>query len=190
MKKTQILAIAALAAAATFQTEAKAEDPVSPVPGAVCNLYWVDIPTDGDPKAFRELATSLPQMPAAATFVDVAGDFKDSQKLSGVHASAGMWTGWLKTERAGTYTFLCKRFQQYCYYRYSIWVNGQKCIDAELGQSSFNADLQAGFNFVKIITGNHEERAFPLSITYKKAGDLKEPMTLGPADMFHDEEED
>ena len=192
MKKTQLLAIAALAAAATFQTAAKAEDPVSPLSGSVCNLYWLDIPTSKDPKEFKELAGSLLSEPAAATFVDTAADFKVASKRPGINSSMGMWTGWLKQEKAGTYTFLCKRgsYNEGYYYRYSIWINGQKCVDADYWQTSFNVELNAGFNEVKIIAGSmYNDRPYPLSITYKKAGSVKDPVSFGPGDMFYDDEE-
>jgi hypothetical protein len=192
MKKMYILAIAALAAAATFQTAAKAEDPVSPVQGAVCNLYWLDISRSDDPKPFIELAASLPRTAAAATFADTASEFLDAKKREGINSSAGMWTGWLKQEKAGTYTFLCKRDRDGYWegYRYSIWINGQNCVEAEYGQSSFNVDLHAGFNSVKIVIASYYPNSpRPLSITYKKAGSLKEPMSFGPGDMFYDDEE-
>lgn len=189
MTKTQILAIAALAAAAIFQTVAKAEDPVSPVPGAVCNLYLTHVDTS-EAKDFKELCARLPQFAAAATFVDTAGDFKDVKKKDGIASDTGMWTGWLKVEKAGTYTFLCKRRPDYSFFRYSISVNGQKCVEAVVGQSSFNVDLDAGFNFIKIITaGGDDYDPRPLSLSYKKAGSVKDPVSFGPGDMFYDDEE-
>lgn len=194
MKKSQILAIAALAAAVTFQTAAKAEDPVSPVQGAVCNLYLLDIDrgVNNEAKIFVELANSLAKQPAAATFVDTASTFQESEKREGINSDVGMWTGWLKQEKAGTYTFLCKRgCEDYAgWYRYSIWINGQKCVEASSLQTSFNVDLQAGFNTVKIITMSYYyDEPRPLTISYKKAGGLKDPVSFGPADMFYDDEE-
>ncbi len=194
MKKSQILAIAALAAAVTFQTAAKAEDPVSPVPGAVCNLYWLNLGNDySKAKTFVEFTSALPGRPASATFVDSAGDFKDAKKMDGLDSNVGMWTGWLKQEKAGTYTFLCKRGDHYTgEYFYSVWVNEQKCLEAVEGQCSFNADLTAGFNSVRIIawSANLSYGVKPISIVYKKAGGLKDPVPFGPGDMFHDDEED
>ncbi|MBP5786957.1 MAG: hypothetical protein J6Y19_03985 [Kiritimatiellae bacterium] len=193
MKKNIMTTVAALAIAAALQTVAKAEDPISPVQGAVCNLYLVDVPDSRDPKNFIELSSSLAQQPAVATFADTASDFNCKDKLEGIASNAGMWTGWLKVEKAGTYTFLCKRYapdegyEGARRYRYSIWINGKKCIEAALGQNAFNVDLEAGFNAVKIIAGSG--RVYPLSITYKKAGALKEPEPFGPGDMFHDDEE-
>lgn len=193
MKKTQILAIVALAVAATFQTAAKAEDPVSPVQGAVCNLYYKDInDVDWDAsKTFVEIAASLPRLPAVATFVDTAGDFKETKKKDGLNTDIGMWTGWLKQEKAGTYTFLCRRDTgNRGQFRYSIWINEQKCVEVVTGQSTFNVDLNAGFNSVKVVTfGDTEYNPRPLSITYKKAASLKDPVSFGPGDMFYDEEE-
>ncbi|MBR6021412.1 MAG: hypothetical protein IK066_03220 [Kiritimatiellae bacterium] len=195
MKKSQILAIAALAAAATFQTTAKAEDPVSPVQGAVCNLYLLDVWNSQHTKEFTETANSLPSQPAVATFVDMASEFKPSKKMSDVASSWGMWTGWLKQEKAGTYTFLCRRaYGSSTGYSdnhtwYSIWINGEKCIGAGAGQEAFNVDLSAGFNSVKIVAESYSNADFPLTITYKKAGGLKEPVAFGPGDMFHDDEE-
>ena len=189
MKKIQILALSALVAAATLPTTAKAEDPVSPVQGAVCNLYLTHVGTS-DAKDFKELCARLPQFAAAATFVDTAGEFKDVEKKDGIASDVGMWTGWLKVEKAGTYTFLCKRSPDYSFFRYSIWVNGQKCVEAVVGQSSFNVDLDAGFNSIKIISAGDEDYApRPLSLSYKKAGSVKDPVSFGPADMFYDDEE-
>ena len=191
MKKSQILAIAALAVAATFQTAAMAEDPISPVQGAVCNLYFIDPPNNGA-KTFNEIASSLPGQPAAATFVDSAAEFKPSMKQANIASQFGMWTGWFKQEKAGTYTFTCQRgWYSEGYYRYSIWINGKKCAEAAEGQFSFNADLNAGFNSVKVIagSGNHK-RDYPLTITYKKAGSVREPSPFGPENMYYDDEEE
>lgn len=188
--------MAALAIAAALQTVAKAEDPISPVPGAVCNLYWLNLHDLGndysEAKTFIEFTASLPRRPAAATFVDCAGDFKDAKKIDGIDSNVGMWTGWLKQEKAGTYTFLCQRGVHYtgqCFY--SIWVNGEKCLEAVEGQCSFNADLKAGFNSVKIIVWSVQLSygVTPMSISYKKAGAVKDPISFGPGDMFHDEED-
>ncbi len=188
--KLMATTMAALAVAAALQTAAKAEDPISPVQGAVCNLYYLNVPDAA--KAYSETAAVLAQKPAAATFVDAASDFKASKKRSDVQSSWGMWTGWLKQEKAGTYTFLCKRSFNYNDGRdgrYSIWINGVKCLECTWGQSSFNVDLNAGFNSVKIIAVGYSNEDRPLSITYKKAGSVKDPVSFGPADMWYDDEE-
>lgn len=185
MKKTQILAIAAFAAAVTFQTAAKAEDPVSPVQGAVCNLYLLE-ETDNI-KKYEEITSSLGGKPAAATFVDIASDFKCSRKKDGINSNWGMWTGWLRQPNAGTYTFTCFGDNYNDYRRYSIWINGVKCASVVRGQYSFNVDLSAGFNSVRIVVQGYEGKA--LNLTYKKAGSLIDPVAFGPADMFYDDEE-
>lgn len=190
MKKLPVAALAALALAATIPLPVHADDPVTPVEGAVCNLYLRDLAKDA--KSFNEMASSLASAPAAATFVDTASDFKDSQKKEGISSNIGMWTGWLKQEKAGTYTFLCKRgwYNDNEYYRYSIWINGTKCVEAATGQTSFNVELNAGFNSVKIVVGNrYYDTPRPLSITYKKAGSVKDPVSFGPENMFHDDED-
>lgn len=194
MKKTIMsTTLAALALAATFQTAAKAEDPINPVQGAVCNLYLMNIDNnDNNPKSFIELCASLAKAPAAATFVDTASEFVEAEKREGVKASVGMWTGWLRQEKAGTYTFLCQRgrYNNWGGYRYSIWINDQKCIEATYGQGSFNVELNAGFNSIKIVTESYYyDVPRPLTITYKKAGSVKDPMSFGPGDMFYDDEE-
>ncbi len=190
MKKTQLIAIAALALAATFQTAAKAEDPINPVQGAVCNLY--NLGWDGL-KQFVEIAANLAEQPAAATFADTAGDFQPRGKKNNVESTIGMWTGWLKQEKAGTYTFLCQQYKYEDYQIYCIWINGKKCVEGGRGQTSFNIDLDAGFNSVKIVASNWESSSCggkrPLVISYKRAGSLKDPMTFGPADMWYDDEE-
>jgi hypothetical protein len=190
--KTKLMAttVAALAIAAALQTAAKAEDPISPLPGAVCNLYLIDPPNNGS-KTFNEIAASLPSQPAAATFVDAAAEFKPSMKKENIASQFGMWTGWFKQEKAGTYTFTCQRgWYSQGYYRYSIWINGRKCAEAAEGQYSFNVDLNAGFNSIKIIvgSGNHQ-RNYPLTITYKKAGSVREPDSFGPENMYYDDED-
>lgn len=186
MKKLITAALAAAALAAILPTSALADDPVTPKQGAVCNLY--NLSWNGS-KGFTELAGSLASKPAAATFVDTAGDFLPNGKKEKVASTIGMWTGWLKQEKAGTYTFLCQQYATYNYaYCYSIWINGKKCVEAGKGQTSFNVELEAGFNSVKIIVAADDKR--PLAITYKKAGSLKDPKAFGPADMYYDDEED
>ncbi len=195
MKRLPIAAIAALALAANLPTSAIAADPVSPTPGAVCNLYLLDVYNSEHVKEFKEIANSLASQPAAATFVDSASDFKPTQKKEGVASSWGMWKGWLKQEKAGTYTFLCKRSFSSATYgdsnptMYTIWINGQKCIDAGTGQQSFNVELKAGFNSVMIVSEGYSKYSFPLSITYKKAGSVKEPIPFGPENMYYDDED-
>ena len=186
MKKMQILAIAALAAAVTFQTAAKAEDPVSPVPGAVCNLYLMN--WDGVDEC-QKIAASLASQPAVATFVDSAISFSAFHKKDDYKSNFGMWTGWIKQEKAATYTFVCKQDVCAAWRMYWIWINGKKCVHGAIGQTSFNVDMSAGFNSVIIIDSAFYEES-PLIITYKKAGSLKEPEPFGPGDMFHDAEED
>jgi hypothetical protein len=198
MKKMQILAIAALAATATFQTAAMAEDPVNPLPGAVCSLYRapdVNYSQAYDAHLWNDFFAKLKlaETPVLATFVDTAGDFNDTEKLEHIDSHVGRWTGWLQQAKSGTYTFVCTRGDSgipECI-RYSIWINGEKSVEAGYGQTSFNVELNAGFNAVEIITGVFDnEWSFPLTITCKKAGSLQEPAPFGPGDMFHDDEED
>ena len=187
MKKLPVAALAALALAVTLPLPVQADDPVTPIEGAVCNLYLLDVARDA--KKFKEIASSLPSAAAAATFVDTAADFKPQKKKEGISSSWGMWTGWMKQEKAGTYTFTCKRYNDDDL-KYSIWINGQKYADATEGQFSFNVDLNAGFNSVKIIAEGFANENYPLTITYKKAGSVKDPVSFGPENMFHDDEED
>lgn len=177
MTKKQTLILAALVAAATFQT-ALAGDPASPVPGAVCNLYL------GQNGNFSGIAESLPQQPAAATFVDTASDFKACGKKPGIDSYYGMWTGWMKVERGGTCTFVCNGGG----IEHKVWINGQVCASGDR-QHAFNVDLHPGFNSVKIIfhqSGGQRN----LALTYKRAGSLKEPVPFGPENMFYEEEEE
>ena len=187
MKKLITAALAALALASIIPTSAKADEPANPKQGAVCNLYLLDV-KDGE-KSFSDAAAQLSSAPAAATFVDTSSDFNPSRKKEGVESSWGMWTGWLKQDKAGQYTFTCFRYDGSAL-RYSIWINGRKCIDGVRGQSSFNVDLEAGFNSVKIIADSYSNNKYPLTITYKKAGSLKEPVTFGPENMFYDDDEE
>lgn len=179
--------LAVLAMGGAWQTMAEAKDPVSPLPGAVCNLYAIDY-WDGL-KGWKETAATLAQQPAVATFADTASEFFACKKQEDVLSDFGMWTGWLKLEQAGTYTFVCNQAvnEDNCFY--GIWINGKKCLDEGIGQTAFNVELEAGFNTVTILDSAWPEE-YPLTITYKKAGSLKEPETFGPGDMFHDDEED
>lgn len=190
MKKSQIIAIAALALAATFQTAVKAEDPINPVQGAVCNLYWFKV--QQSEKGFAETAASLPRAPASATFVDTAADFKPNKKKDDIASQWGMWTGWLKQENSGTFTFTCSRGWNGSSdrYLYLIWINGQQCFPIGEGQTAFDVELNAGFNSVKIIAeSDNSYGSHPLSITYKKKGSVKDPKSFGPGDMWYDDEE-
>lgn len=188
MNKLPVAALAALALATTIPTSAQADDPVTPVQGAVCNLYL--LPETGDSKKSAEITASLAEKPAAATFVDSASEFKAKKKKNDVASNWGMWTGWLKQEKAGTYTFTCSMRQSYQSNTYSIWINGQKALANVAGQNSFDVDLVAGFNSVKIVV--HDDDNYdphPLTINYKKKGSVKEPISFGPENMYHDDEE-
>ena len=187
MKRITTAALAALALAAAIPTTAKADDPVSPVKGAVCNLYLLEA-VESDTKKSAEITAILADMPAAATFVDSASEFKAKQKKEGIMSNWGMWTGWLKQETAGTYTFTCSMLQEYHRNTYSVWVNGQKCLANVPGQNSFNVNLSAGFNTIKIVVHN-DYGPSSLSITYKKAGSVKDPFSFGPESMYYDDEE-
>lgn len=188
MKRITTTALAALALAATLPPQILADDPVTPVQGAVCNLYYLDITNQG--KTFNEISSALPSKPACATFVDSVSDFKCSNKKAGIASSWGMWTGWMKQEKAGVYTFTCKRHSNYHgHHMYSIWINGQPCAKGWQGQGSFDVELSAGFNEVKIVTESPSNEDAPLSITYKKKGSVKDPMSFGPENMFYDDEE-
>ena len=188
MKKLTTAALAALALTAIIPTSAFADDPVTPKQGAVCNLYLLDVHEDD--KGFSETAATLATKPAAATFVDTASDFKPVEKRNDVKTSWGMWDGWFKQEKAGTYTFTCKRYDRKdC--RYSIWINGQQCAKAWYGQGSFDVELSAGFNSVKIVAeGYTNYKSAPLTISYKKKGSVKEPVSFGPESMFYDDDDE
>jgi len=186
MKSISLTALAALALAAALPTSVLADDPVSPVQGAVCNLYWLNGVNDG--KKALEITGNLAEQPAAATFADSAPDFKAKGKKKGIDSNWGMWTGWLKQAKAGTYTFTCSMDSYYQSKTYSFWVNGQRVLANVNGQNSFDVELSAGFNSVKIVIHN-DEGAAALTVTYKKKGSVKDPMPFGPENMFYDEEE-
>ena len=188
MKKLPVAALAALALAATLPLPVQADDPVSPVQGAVCNLYL--LPKTSDEKKSAEVTTSLAEKPAAATFVDTASEFKAKKKRNNIASNWGMWTGWLKQEKAGTYTFTCTMGAIYGWNSYSIWINEQKVLANVAGQNSFDVDLSAGFNSVKIVVHNDSDDSCSLSITYKKKGSVKDPVSFGPENMFYDDEEE
>ena len=155
----------------------------------VCNLYLLPVCTTQHTAAFTNAVSTLAEKPAAATFVDTASDFRPSMKQKGVASSWGMWTGWFRQEKAGTYTFLCKRKHGTSSNiddptMYSIWINGVKCVDAGRGQESFDIELKAGFNAVKIIAESPSKFDHPLSISYKKKGSVMEPLPFGPENLF------
>ena len=192
MNKLPVAALAALALAATIPTSAQADDPVTPVQGAVCNLY--QLPRQGTEKGFSETASSLAAAPAAATFVDSSTDFKANEKKAGISSVWGMWTGWFKQEKAGTFTFTCQQKVNTSAYgnhanRYAIEINGTKYANAIEGQFSFDANLIAGFNAIKVVVENADSPIAPLMITYKKKGSVKEPVSFGPENMFYDDED-
>ena len=188
MKKLPVAALAALALAATLPLPVQAVDPVMPVQGAVCNLYL--LPKTGDSKKSAEITASLAEKPAAATFVDSASEFKAKKKKNDVSSNWGMWTGWLKQEKAGTYTFTCSMNKLWTDNTYSIWINGQKMLANVGGQNSFDVELAAGFNSLKIVVHDDSgESAHPLTITYKKKGSVKDPVSFGPENMFYDDED-
>lgn len=187
MKKLTTAALAALTLTAVIHVSALADDPVTPVQGAVCNLYFLD--WGNNRKSFSEMAPSLPSQPAAATFVDAIGEFCPSMKKDGIQSNFGMWTGWFKQEKAGMYTFTCKQHEYYENNEYAIWINGQQYAKAWCGQGSFDVELNAGFNSVKIVVVSSSSSKNPLTITYKKKGSVKEPMSFGPENMFYDDEE-
>ena len=197
MKKLAIAAMAAVAIAAS----ALAETPVNPAQGAVCNLYKLDTfeldlrsPNDSAYTNFLEVASTLAAQPAAATFVDTATAFQPSEKVEGVISSWGMWTGWLKQDKAGTYTFLCTRVAPSGYTTsrstfYSISVNGETVLEGVTGQQSFDVELKAGFNSVTIIAECLPDSNYPLTLSYKRKGSVKDPIPFGPETMFYDDVE-
>ena len=40
-----------------------------------------------------------------------------------------------------------------------------------------------------IVSEGYSKYSFPLSITYKKAGSVKEPIPFGPENMYYDDED-
>ena len=189
MKKLPVAALAALALAATLPLPVQADDPVTPVQGAVCNLYLFGEVYDARKSA--EITASIAEKPAAATFVDSAAEFKAKKKNNNVESNWGMWTGWLKQEKAGTYTFTCTMNAYQMQNSYSIWINGQKALANVAGQNSFDVELAAGFNSVKIVVHDDSSNdAHPLTINYKKKGSVKDPVSFGPENMFYDDEEE
>lgn len=173
MKKLTTAAFAALALAATIPASVLAADPVNPVPGALCNLY----PSQNQSGSYESIAEALSQKPSAATFIDTASDFKASGRKQGIDTVWGVWTGWMKIDRAGTYTFIADGGDYY-----SIRINGKECASGN-GQEVFNVELNIGFNSVVIYKKYNK-----LTITYRRAGSLKEPVAFGPKDMFYDKD--
>lgn len=156
----------------------QAKPPVNPIPGALCNLY----PNDNDTNA-----ESVSQKPPALTFIDTSADFKPENRKLGINTSWGVWTGWIKSDRAGVYTFLSMVRNST---RYSITINGKEYVpySDRTGQTAFNVELTAGYNSVKIVA--HGRNSGGLSISYKRAGSLKEYVPFGPKDMLCEDPED
>lgn len=186
--KTLATALTALALAATIPTSAFADELANPVQGAVQKLYSFRAKQGSKhTDSFKALSKDIKEGREAPckVSVDTSDNYVPSTDSG---ASFGMWTGYIKRQSGGAYTFTFTAPPDFLYPMYSVWINGRQIVSA--GQKTVAVDvvLNAGFNeFCIIIEGKKNKL---VTIDFKKQGSLKEPKTLTPGDLWHEDEPD
>ena len=218
MNKLTTAAIVALAFAAIIPTTAKADELANPMQGAVvqyyntCSELGPHNDLGGNTSVHeRNFLQHLPKCLAgkiAAVDTTVDDDVSFSTRLmakktindylgdgSGGRRIA-VWDGYFKQNSAGIFTFTIQftgtRNWASCV---AIWINGMQlsserhqAFSGSDGAVACNVQLHAGFNHIRIAV--EASGRDPLAITYKKADSIKPPKTLGPCDLWHEDEPD
>lgn len=198
--RTRKLMAVALCAAACVTTTAFAEDdfgiesatstaiadPVNPQPGMMLRAYHLDKFMKAD--ELKSSISKLPSLPAAKTLVDKGEEYSLKQ-LGKTSAGIGMWSGFMKCKRAGSYTLTLTQPVKYTGRGamsggYSLRINGKPAIPASWKQTSVDVDLKVGWNKVDLVC--QFGRAPALTITYKPKDSLSEARPLTPGMMFFD----
>lgn len=149
-------------------------DPVNPKEGMIFKGYCIDV----DRKT--ELTATLEKAAPVKTTVVKTEYFSWDQFSKDTQISHGVWEGFLKCKRSATCTIIIKQDNWHgngCI----LFVNGKK-VCSGYGQQSVNVEMKAGFNHIKVIVQNK-----PVAMYLSPKDSTKDPKTLSPAIMFHDE---
>ncbi len=199
--KLMTTTVAALAVAAALQTVAKGEDPMDPQPGAKVSVYSTQKNFEAGERfeavtsgAFVPLSVSIDSR-TAFTLDEVEEDDANYD------ADTVVWEGFLLSKTAGQFTFTASHssgIEVHLYYRngnniylepanqFAIQINGQTL--AGNGNQSFNVNLNAGFNTIKIMANMWTGGTPKFTLAYKPANSTVTPRPITPKLLFHEEE--
>ena len=188
MNKLTTAALAALALAATIPSLACADELANPVQGAVQKLYSFRAKQGSKhTDSFKALSKDIKEgreVPYKVS-VDASDNYVPSAENG---AGFGMWTGYIKRQSGGAYTFTFTAPPDFLYPMYSVWINGRQIVSAGQKTTAVDVVLNAGFNeFCIVIEGKRNKL---VTIEFKKQGSLKEPKALTPGDLWHEDEPD
>lgn len=202
--KTKLMTttVAALAMAAALQTAAKAEEPIDPQPGVKESFYSLQ-ENMGPVDRFGTVQAGS-AVPLVVT-IDASASFtKGKMDASNMKYDADtlVWEGYLMSKTAGQFTFTAahsagtdinmtyrngKCVHIYPANQFVVDINGQTV--AGNGAKSFNVQLNAGFNPVKIMAVLWTGDSTPtFTLNYKPANSTVTPRNITPATLYHDEE--
>ena len=157
-------------------------DPVNPQSGMIANAYVVEECMDKD--MLQKSNLELPEMSSVKTLVD-KGDTFSLNLATDTDATVMRWDGFIRCKRTVTCTFLLSKGNSDDWDNgYSIRINNH-LIGTGYGQNAVDVALKVGWNRVEIVCQFKDKT--PLNISLKPKESLKEPRSLTPAMMFHDQ---
>ena len=201
MKKIRFLVLAMFAVAA-FQAVTKAQDPIDPQPGAKEFFYSIQ-ENMGPVDRFGAVQIGS-TVPLAVTIDSSVSFTKGKMDASNMKYDADtlVWEGFLLSKSAGQFTFTASHSAGtdiWLTYRngntisirpanqFAVEINGQTVAGS--GTKSFNAQLNAGFNPIKIMALLWTGDSIPtFTLNYKPANSTVAPRNITPAALYHDDE--
>ena len=155
-------------------------DPVNPQQGMLANAYNVGF-ISGD-SAYKAKAglMALEKASSVKSFADKATSFTRGGVPKEKEINIMKWDGFIKCKRAASYTF---SFDNVSYY--SVYINGQTCVEAGKQQVNIDVDLKLGWNKIVLVQMIYNS-GDTLKIQYRPKGSLSDPRSLSPGMMFYD----
>lgn len=203
MKKTIISgAIVALVLATAFHSPVKAEEPIDPQAGAKEFCYSLQENMGAVDRFGTVQAGSV--VPLVVT-IDTSPSFtmgKVDSSNAKYDGDTLVWEGFLLSKSTGQFTFTAshsadiginlsyrngKRIYLKPANQFVVEINEQTI--AGNGLKSFNVQLNAGYNPIKIMATMWTGGSIPtFTLNYKPANSTVAPRNITPATLFHDEE--
>lgn len=193
IRKATFCALLAVLALPCALTAGELENPVE---GAVRRVYGIEIKHGEGRTAHERYLESFANaaqriMRGGETPYSVGVDSDSHFRTispSGWVSEIAMWSGFLKRKNGGPYTIIINSEGGNKWPVYSLWVNGRLVVSAGTGTIPVEVVLNPGFNEICLVMNSI--RRYGLELTIKRADSIKEPTSIGPADLWHEDELD
>lgn len=194
--KAMHLALAALVAAVAIPGTLCAAELENPAEGAVRRVYGIEVKhgegRTAHERYLEEFANTAQRIWRGGATPYQTGVDGDSQfrtvSSDGWHSEIAMWTGFLKRKNGGVYTIVVNSGGGNKWPVYSLWVNGRQVVSAGTGTQALDVVLAPGFNEICLVMSSIRKAG--VGLTIKRQDSIKEPTSIGPGDLWHEDELD